>query len=164
MWGRHSCARPGSPAGRPQLGPTQTAPHAASRRPSTRWFCGDVRCMPRASISNRKHSDASCCRVWKFGSTSPSADLGRLMEEPALSDSAVNVRAASTAPHYFFLRMELCGLRLPMLPLSLPASGSITALIRVGLPESIASFTARLSSSGVVTLTPTPPKASIILS
>src|ERR1700730_16285482 len=63
-----------------------------------------------------------------------------------------------------FLRILLCGLRLPMRPLSLPAAGSITALIRVGLPESMASFTARFRSSGVVTLTPTPPKASIILS
>ena len=51
-----------------------------------------------------------------------------------------------------------------MRPLSLPAAGSITALMRVGLPKSMASFTARLSSSGVVTLTPTPPNASIILS
>ena len=64
---------------------------------------------------------------------------------------------------YFFLS-ALCGLRLPMRPLSLPAAGSSTALMRVGLPESIASFTARLSSSGDVALTPTPPKASIILS
>src|SRR6202041_2587677 len=64
---------------------------------------------------------------------------------------------------YFFLR-ALCGLRLPMRPLSEPAAGSITALISVGLPEFMASFTARLSSSGVVALTPTPPNASIILS
>ena len=68
-----------------------------------------------------------------------------------------------TTPRYFF-RSTLCGLRLPMRPLSLPAAGSITALISVGLPESIAALTARLSSSGVVALTPTPPKASIILS
>ena len=64
----------------------------------------------------------------------------------------------------YFLRSTLCGLRLPMRPLSLPAAGSITALMRVGLPESMASFTARFSSSGVVALTPTPPNASIILS
>ena len=51
-----------------------------------------------------------------------------------------------------------------MRPLSLPAAGSITALMRVGLPESIAAFTARFSSSGVVALTPTPPNAYIILS
>ena len=51
-----------------------------------------------------------------------------------------------------------------MRPLSLPAAGSITALMRVGLPESMAALTARLSSSGDVALTPTPPKASIILS
>src|SRR6185436_18537239 len=66
--------------------------------------------------------------------------------------------------HYFFLLSTLCGLRLPMRPLSLPAAGSSTALMSVGLPESIAAFTARLSSSGLVALTPTPPKASIILS
>src|SRR4029079_15800542 len=65
---------------------------------------------------------------------------------------------------YFFLLSALCGLRLPMRPLSLPAAGSSTALIKVGLPESIAAFTARFNSSGEVTLTPTPPKASIILS
>ena len=35
-----------------------------------------------------------------------------------------------------------------MRPLSLPAAGSSTALISVGLPESIAALTARLSSSG----------------
>ena len=51
-----------------------------------------------------------------------------------------------------------------MLPLSVPAAGSITALMRVGLPESIAASTARFSSSGVVAFTPTPPNASIILS
>jgi hypothetical protein len=64
----------------------------------------------------------------------------------------------------YFLRILLCGLRLPILPLSLPAAGSIAALIKVGRPESIASLTARLSSSGVVTYTPTPPNASIIFS
>src|SRR6516165_1816940 len=64
----------------------------------------------------------------------------------------------------YFLRTALCGLSLPMRPLSVPAAGSITALIRVGLPESMAASTARLSSSGVVALTPTPPNASIILS
>ena len=68
------------------------------------------------------------------------------------------------AARIYFLRSLLCGLRLPMRPLSLPAAGSITALIRVGLPKSIAAFTARLRSSGVVALTPVPPKASIILS
>src|ERR1700756_800164 len=61
------------------------------------------------------------------------------------------------APLLYFLRILLCGLRLPILPLSLPAAGSIAALIRVGRPVSIASLTARLSSSGVVTRTPTPP-------
>ena len=64
---------------------------------------------------------------------------------------------------YFFLSL-LCGLRLPMRPLSLPAAGSIAALMSVGLPESIAALTARFNSSGVVAWTPTPPKASIILS
>ena len=59
----------------------------------------------------------------------------------------------------YFLRSLLCGLRLPMRPLSAPAAGSMTALIRVGLRESMAVLTARFSSSGVVTLTPTPPKA-----
>ncbi len=70
--------------------------------------------------------------------------------------------AHGSLPYFFF--SALCGLRLPIRPLSLPAFGSITALISVGLPESIAAFTARLSSSGEVALTPTPPNASIILS
>src|SRR5581483_11283636 len=77
--------------------------------------------------------------------------------------SLVLHRIRDDASRHFFFSL-LCGLRLPMRPDSLPAAGSITALIRVGLPESIAALTARLSSSGDVALTPTPPKASIILS
>src|SRR5262249_11370352 len=65
---------------------------------------------------------------------------------------------------FYFVRTTLCGLRLPMRPLSVPAAGSITALMRVGLPESMAALTARFNSSGVVALAPTPPNASIILS
>src|SRR5262249_21356861 len=64
----------------------------------------------------------------------------------------------------YFLRSALCGLTLQMRALSLPAAGSITALMRVGLPLSMAWLTARFSSSGVVAFTPTPPNASIILS
>src|SRR5215468_8325944 len=64
----------------------------------------------------------------------------------------------------YFLRTALCGLSLQMRPLSVPAAGSITALMRVGLPESMAASTARLSSSGVVAWAPTPPNASAILS
>ena len=45
----------------------------------------------------------------------------------------------------YFLRSLLCGLRLPMRPLSAPAAGSMTALIRVGLRESMAVLTARFS-------------------
>src|SRR5262245_9740445 len=52
--------------------------------------------------------------------------------------------------HYFFFTTR-CGLRLPTRPLSLPAAGSITALMRVGLPDANALSTARFSSSGVVT-------------
>src|SRR5215831_11246753 len=63
-----------------------------------------------------------------------------------------------------FLPTTLCGLSLPMRPLSVPAAGSITALMRVGLAESMAASTACLSSSGVVAWTPTPPNASAILS
>ena len=51
-----------------------------------------------------------------------------------------------------------------MRPLSVPAVSSMTALISVGLPEATASVRPLRSSSGVVALTPTPPKASIILS
>ena len=44
----------------------------------------------------------------------------------------------------------LCGLRLPMRPLSVPAFSSMTALMRVGVPEASAAFTARDNSSGEV--------------
>src|SRR5262249_32906867 len=39
---------------------------------------------------------------------------------------------------FYFLRIALCGLRFPIRPLSVPAAGSIAALISVGLPESSA--------------------------
>src|SRR5215470_7639802 len=77
---------------------------------------------------------------------------------------AIDVFPLDSLNRYFFFCSLLCGLRLPIRPLSLPAAGSITALIKVGLPLSMAALTARLSSSGLVALTPTPPKASIILS
>ena len=78
--------------------------------------------------------------------------------------SALPISETSQIDSGYFLRTALCGLSLPMLPLSVPAAGSITALMTVGLPESIAASTARFSSSGVVAFTPTPPNASIILS
>src|SRR6185295_15244025 len=55
-------------------------------------------------------------------------------------DSGVfRLSAHNYPPLYFFLLSALCGLRLPMRPDSLPAFRSITALISVGLPESMAS-------------------------
>src|ERR1700722_16637019 len=60
-------------------------------------------------------------------------------------------------PYFFF--SALCGLRLPIPPLSPPAPGSIPALISGGLLQAMAAFTARLSSSGEVALTPVPPNA-----
>ena len=71
---------------------------------------------------------------------------------------------AAPPPAYFLFVAALLGLRFPMRPLSVPAASSITALTRVGRPEAIAPRTARPSSSGVVALTPSPPKASIIRS
>src|SRR6266850_373599 len=50
-------------------------------------------------------------------------------------------------PH-FFCAMPLCGLRLPMWPLSVPAVGSIAQLIRAGLPEASASVRAFASPCG----------------
>src|SRR5207249_11033692 len=38
---------------------------------------------------------------------------------------------------HFFCGILLCGLRLPMWPLSVPAAGSIAQLIRAGFPEAI---------------------------
>ena len=49
----------------------------------------------------------------------------------------------------YFLVAALCGLRLVMRPLSVPAVSSITALISVGRPEAMASFSAAVSSCGV---------------
>ena len=83
---------------------------------------------------------------------------------PACAGMDEDEAAADPSDERYFFFNALCGLRLPMRPLSEPAAGSITALIRVGLPESIAALTARFSSSGEVALTPTPPNASIILS
>ena len=91
----------------------------------------------------------------------PSAH-SRASGNPANDALGPRFRGDERMCHFFF--SLLCGLRLPMRPLSLPAAGSSTALISVGLPLSIAALTARLSSSGDVALTPTPPKASIILS
>ena len=85
----------------------------------------------------------------------------------ALRRKAIAVRnspPAAAVCQGYFLATTLFGLRLPMRPLSVPAFSSITALMRVGLPESIASFTARYRSSGEIARTPTPPKASIIIS
>ena len=52
----------------------------------------------------------------------------------------------------YFLLAALAGLRLVSLPLSVPADSSITALIRVGLPDAIASCKATVNSAGVVAL------------
>jgi hypothetical protein len=41
---------------------------------------------------------------------------------------------------------------LPIRPLSVPAFSSITAFTKVGLPESMVAFTARLNASGVYEL------------
>ena len=57
----------------------------------------------------------------------------------------------------------LCGFRLVMRPLSVPAVSSITALISVGLPLATASASALDNSAVLVACTPTPPKASINL-
>jgi len=88
------------------------------------------------------------------------------MEDPVVFEAVHRfvLQHVRGEPLHHFLRILLCGLRLPIRPLSLPAAGSIAALIRVGRPESMASLTARLSSSGVVTCTPIPPNASIIFS
>ena len=104
------------------------------------------------------HVGAEPCQQLRAGR--PGLDVGEIENANALQRLghrllrilsayalAVKVRAGRVAipPDviYFFLRRTLCGLRLPMRPLSEPDAGSITALIRVGLPESIAAFTAR---------------------
>ena len=54
--------------------------------------------------------------------------------------------------HFFF---ALCGFRLVMRPLSVPAASSMTALMSVGFFERRASSIARRNSAGVVALAPT---------
>jgi len=66
-----------------------------------------------------------------------------------------------TCAVFFF---AAAGFRLVMRPDSVPALSSMSALISVGLREAMASFSARSSSSGVLAVTPTPPKACIIRS
>ena len=63
------------------------------------------------------------------------------------SRALVMVFAPWMAGGYFFFA-ALCGFRLVMRPLSVPAVSSMTALIRVGLPDAMASFRALLSSAG----------------
>src|SRR5207237_10418608 len=58
----------------------------------------------------------------------------------------------------------LRGLRLWMWPLSVPAVGSMTALISAGLPDASASLTALVRLGVSVTWYPTPPNASMIFS
>src|SRR5262249_44044931 len=62
----------------------------------------------------------------------------------------VSFRRVQSMWPIYFLRTALCGLSLPMRPLSVPAAGSITALMRVGLPEPMAAWPGPLSSPGVV--------------
>src|ERR1700738_298338 len=75
-----------------------------------------------------------------------------------------DVEVFMTQYSFHFLRSRLCGLRWAVRALSLPAAGSSAALMSVGWPESMALLTAWLNSSGVVTWTPIPPNASMILS
>src|SRR5450830_966179 len=129
----------------------------------------------RVAAKCRRFSDLGVMEVFVFGCQQrrqrrqPQAPcrmtfLPDLMRNPTKQSYTKRAFLFYECVLLFFLRSLLCGLRLPIRPLSLPAAGSITALMRVGLPESMALFTARFSSSGVVALTPTPPKASIILS
>ena len=65
---------------------------------------------------------------------------------------------------YVFCATALLGLRLWMWPLSVPAVGSITALISAGLPEASASVSALVRLGVSVTWYPLPPNASMIFS
>ena len=70
-------------------------------------------------------------------------------------------RHASSPLVSYFLVAALVGFRLVIRPLSVPAVSSMMALIRVGLPERMASSMPARSSAGVLACTPTPPKASM---
>src|SRR5258708_34194414 len=50
----------------------------------------------------------------------------------------------------YFLRTALCGVSFPMRPLSVPAPGWITWVMRAGLPEPMAPAPARVRAPGVV--------------
>src|SRR6516165_5314934 len=64
----------------------------------------------------------------------------------------------------FLWATALRGLRLWICPLSVPAVGSMTALISAGLPEASASVSAFVRLGVSVTWYPAPPNASIIFS
>ena len=93
-----------------------------------------VGAQPREQLRARRPD----CTWVKSRMRTPSSALPISALRPCLSESI----------HGYFLRTALCGLSLPMLPLSVPAAGSMTALMSVGLPESIAASTARFQLVG----------------
>src|SRR6516225_2543761 len=72
--------------------------------------------------------------------------------------------AAAGGHDHFLWATALRGLRLWICPLSVPAVGSITALISAGLAEASASVSALVRLGVSVTWYPDPPNASIIFS
>src|SRR5262249_49422440 len=70
-------------------------------------------------------------------------------------------RGAWQFRRYFFWAAALRGLRLWMWPLSVPAVGSMTALIKAGFFEAIASLTALVRLGVSVQWYPLPPNASM---
>src|SRR6516162_6249854 len=88
--------------------------------------------------------------------------------KPALrvgpDDTNTDLAAGGHDFPYFLWATALRGLRLWICPLSVPAAGSMTALIRAGLPEASASVSALVRLGVSVTWYPVPPNASIIFS
>ena len=150
--GAHISEQLGTGRARLHMGEVENA-HAIER---------PARLAPRLGARPRKRVARSRLRRW-FPGFELHNFFGRLGRCFEFCFRELFARCHFQSLHHF-LRTALCGLSLPMLPLSLPAAGSITALTSVGLPEFMASLTARSSSSGVVTRTPTPPNASISFS
>src|SRR6266478_2823884 len=137
-------------------------PLAGSSQPAPAWGPGCastlfVHCLVhRAAAVNIRDDFRNALRMQhsggKFGDRLHDRDVVELLQRLPLS-----VKICTAAPHRrLFLDTMLCGLRLPIRPLSVPAFSSITKFTKVGLPASMAAFTARLNSSGDVTRTPPP--------
>src|ERR1700680_1007912 len=106
--------------------------------------------VPRATRPRRTHS------------TDPANN--RRFAKLSHRGSAGEGKLAPAAIAHVFGAAALRGLRLWMWPLSVPAVGSITALISAALPDASASLTALVRLGVSAQCCPAPPNASMIFS